>query len=59
MQQRYKNETHTNTNCKYKYATHTNRNYKWNTCREATGTVGRVADKGREREAGSAERWYC
>jgi len=28
-------------------------------CREATGTVGRVADKGREREAGSAERWYC
>jgi len=28
-------------------------------CSEATGTVGRVADKGRERDAGSAERWYC
>ena len=25
-------------------------------CSEATGTVGRVADKGREREAGRAER---
>jgi len=26
---------------------------------EATGTVGSEADKGSERDAGSAERWYC
>ena len=50
---------------KYGYATYTNtddntsKNTNTNTCRDATGTVGRVADKGREREAGSAERWYC
>ena len=52
---------------KYGYATYTNTddntskntNTNTNTCRDATGTVGRVADKGRERDAGSAERWYC
>ena len=53
-------------NKKYKCVTHTNTKLQQmqiyiscrnrNTCSEATGTVGRVADKGRESEAGSAER---
>ena len=37
---------------KYKYSVNTNTN----TWSEATGTVGSVADKGSERDAGSAER---
>ena len=38
------------------YRNEDNSEIKKKTCSEATGTVGRVADKGREREAGRAER---